>query len=60
MKILWPHARIMLDLRWIAVHVGVGYYDLARDTFRPAFVDVIVWEKWRVSFEAGRTSPLYR
>lgn len=55
-----PHALICIDIKWIGFRAGAAYYDIQKDEFRPAFLDIVVWQKWRFSFEIGRFSFLSR
>jgi hypothetical protein len=48
------HLLLILDIGWFSVRAGAAYYDATSDAFRPAFVDFMLWRKWRVTFEAGR------
>lgn len=48
------HFLVILDLGWFSVRTGLAYYDISNDAFRPAFVDLMLWRKWRMSFEAAR------
>lgn len=54
MKIPRPHFLVIVDVGWFSVRAGVAYYDVNNDAFRPAFVDLMLWRRWRVSFEVGR------
>lgn len=53
-----PHVLFVLDFKWIGVRCGAAYYDIAWDVVRPAFVEIVVWQRWRMTFEAGRTGRI--
>lgn len=55
-----PHLLIILDFGLIGFRAGLAYFDINNDAFRPAFFEVIVWNRWRVSFELGRIQSLMR
>jgi hypothetical protein len=44
-----------MNVGWFAIRAGAAYYDLNSDVFRPAFLDLVFWNRWRTSFEFART-----
>lgn len=50
----FPHFLFVFDLKWFGVRCGAAYYQIESDAFRPAFVEFVFWQRWRVTFEAGR------
>lgn len=55
-----PHLLIVVDIKWIGVRVGAGYYDINNDAYRPAFIDLIVMNRYRISWEFARITRLCR
>ena len=57
-RIGYPHLFVILDIGWMGIRCGLGYYDVNSDAFRPAFIDVIWMSKWRCTFEAGKITKI--
>lgn len=59
MKIIRPHVWLVIDFRWVGILAGLAYYDVSYDSFRPAFVEFQIWQRWRITFEAGKISSYW-
>ena len=51
-----PHLLVFIDTGWISVKTGMAYYDINWDAFRPFFFEIVIWKKWRITFEFGKIS----
>ena len=53
------HALIIIDFGVIGISCGAMYYELSNDVFRPAFIDLQILGRWRISWEFAKIRRLY-